>query len=340
MPETPMPASIRAQRLAAQQLSVQRFKTPAALLGWMGAVQAQDRPASVLALALRLPGNTMAQVARVEKAAAAGQILRTWVPRGTLHWVAAKDLRWMLALLAPRIAQRGQTRLKQLKITAADLARSQATMRRVLKGGRVEGRDALLKAVAADGVPVDGQRGYHLLHHAGLAGLIAFGPMVGKQAGLVLVDDWAPQGPALKRAAALAKLAKLYAQSRGPAGLDDFRWWSGLDAADAKAAWASVPASKPANAATAQGAWLLPSFDEWLISYADRSAVLEKRDAGKVVPGANGLFHPILVLDGQVVGTWLRPMKSRPEPVLKPFRPLNAAQRARFQAAWKRVSMD
>jgi hypothetical protein len=305
----------------------------------MGALQAQDRPASVLALALRLPGATMAQVARVEKAAAAGQILRSWVPRGTLHWVAAKDLRWMLALLAPRLVQRSQTRLKELKITASDLARSQATMRRVLKGGRVEGRDALLKAVAADGVSVEGQRGYHLLHQAGMAGVIAFGPMVGKQAGLVLLDDWTPKGTALKRETALAKLARVYAQSRGPATLDDFRWWSGLDAADAKAAWASAVTGKPVKAA-AQGAWLLPSFDEWLLAYADRSAVLEKRDAGKVAPGANGLFHPIMVLDGAVVGTWLRPMKGRPEPVLKPFRTMSAAQRARFQAAWKRVSMD
>jgi hypothetical protein len=330
---------IRAQRLLAQQLSRPRFKTPAALLAWMGAVQAQDRPASVLALALRLPGKTMVNMSRVEKAVSAKQLVRSWVPRGTLHWVAAKDLRWMLALLAPRIVQRAQTRLKELKINASDLARSQAAMRQALKGGKVLGRDELLKAVWAAGVSVAGQRGYHLLHQAGMAGLICFGPMVGKQAGLVLLDGWVPKGSALRREAALAKLARLYAQSRGPATLDDFRWWSGLDAAEAKAAWASLPTPKAAKASPSEGAWFLPSFDEWLISYADRSAVLDAHHADKVAPGANGLFRPILVLDGEVVGTWLRPMKGRPEPVLQPFKAFSPAQRARFKAAWDRVSM-
>jgi len=329
-------AQVRAQRLVAQQLSRPRFRTPAALLTWMGAVQAQDRPASLLALALRLPSGSAASV---EKAVAARQLVRSWVPRGTLHWVAARDLRWMLALLAPRLVQRAQTRLKQLKISATDLTRSQAAMRQALKGGQVLGRDTLLKAVQAAGVPVAGQRGYHLLHQAGLAGLICFGPMVDKQPGLVLLDGWIPQGPTLKREAALAKLARVYAQSRGPATLEDFRWWSGLDAAEAKAAWAALPPSKAPRAAAPSGAYFLPSFDEWLISYADRGATLDPRHAGKVVPGANGLFHPILVLDGQVVGTWARPAKGQAEALLKPFRPLNPAQRARFQAAWRRVSM-
>ena len=54
---------------------------------------------------------------------------------------------------------------------------------------------------------------------------------------------------------------------------------------------------------------LLPAFDEYLLGYKDRSAVLAIEDAPKVVPGKNGVFLPTIVVGGRVVGTWKRRLK-------------------------------
>jgi len=53
----------------------------------------------------------------------------------------------------------------------------------------------------------------------------------------------------------------------------------------------------------------LPGFDEYLLGYKNRSAVLELVHAAKVVPGGNGIFKPTVVLDGEVVGIWKRTIK-------------------------------
>jgi hypothetical protein len=51
---------------------------------------------------------------------------------------------------------------------------------------------------------------------------------------------------------------------------------------------------------------LLPGFDEFLLGYTDRSAVLDPRHERKIVPGGNGVFQPTLVTHGQITGTWKR----------------------------------
>jgi hypothetical protein len=49
----------------------------------------------------------------------------------------------------------------------------------------------------------------------------------------------------------------------------------------------------------------LPAFDEYLIAYRDRSAVLSPRDARRINAGG-GLLAPTVVVAGRVVGTWRR----------------------------------
>lgn len=90
-------ASIARRRLASQQIAGPRLSTPAELVRWMGAVQAQDYPGALWAVGLRLSGAAQTEV---EDAIAARTIVRTWPMRGTLHFVPAADVRWMLRLLA------------------------------------------------------------------------------------------------------------------------------------------------------------------------------------------------------------------------------------------------
>jgi len=58
-----------------------------------------------------------------------------------------------------------------------------------------------------------------------------------------------------------------------------------------------------------ESAHLLPGFDEYLLGYSDRSAVLDPADAQRICPGGNGMFSPTMVIDGHVTGTWKRTFK-------------------------------
>jgi hypothetical protein len=56
----------------------------------------------------------------------------------------------------------------------------------------------------------------------------------------------------------------------------------------------------------AEGVFLLPGFDEFVLGYADRGAVLDPAFADRIVPGGNGMFRATVVSDGRIVGTWRR----------------------------------
>jgi hypothetical protein len=48
----------------------------------------------------------------------------------------------------------------------------------------------------------------------------------------------------------------------------------------------------------------LPSFEEYYISYVDRSVVADAAMRDAAGPGRNGMVRPIIVADGRLVGTW------------------------------------
>ncbi|MGZ3600293.1 MAG: DNA glycosylase AlkZ-like family protein, partial [Ktedonobacterales bacterium] len=106
-----MNTDIARQRLVNQQIEGQKCATVEEVVRWMGAVQAQDYGQSLWAIGLRTQAAT---VADVERAIAAGTILRTWPMRGTLHFVPAEDAKWMVALSAERTIAGDRRRLEQL----------------------------------------------------------------------------------------------------------------------------------------------------------------------------------------------------------------------------------
>jgi hypothetical protein len=175
----------------------------------------------------------------------------------------------------------------------------------------------------AAGVAPDGQRLPHLLGHAELQGLLCSGAPRGKQATWALLARRAPRaGATLMRDEALAELARRYFRSRGPATAADFAWWSGLAPAEARAGLASVAPELASESIAGVTSWrarqaprvppaaladayLLPAFDEYLVAYRDRSAVLSPRDARRINAGG-GLLAPTVVVSGHIVGTWRR----------------------------------
>ncbi|HEX4204499.1 MAG TPA: winged helix DNA-binding domain-containing protein [Ktedonobacteraceae bacterium] len=325
---------IAQQRLMSQRIDGEHCQTPEEVVRWLGAMQAQEYQEALWAIGLRMRSAT---VAMVEQAIAEGKIVRTWPMRGTLHFVLAEDTKWMLELTATRMIARDKRRQEQLELDGVIIERAAQLLHDALHGGKRLSRPDVMTLWEDAGISTRGQRGYHLLWYLAQTGLICLGPHEGKQQTFVLLDEWVPQLRKLSREEALTELAKRYVASHGPATVYDFAWWTGLTISDARTGFHAVRSELCVEKHNGQEYWLssdalsggarhssdlylLPGFDEYLLGYKDRSAVLATKHAQKVVPGSNGVFMPMLVVAGQVVGTWKRTLKRNElDILLKPF---------------------
>lgn len=321
-------------RLRNQRLVGEHAADPEQVVRHLGAMQAQDYESALWGVAVRTTGASRAVVvAQI----ASGRIVRSWPMRGTLHFVPGEDVRWMLALTGARAMPKLEQRRARLAIEDATLRRAEKHTHRALEGGKQLSRGELLELLARANVPTDEQRGYHLLVQLAMRGLICFGPMRDKQATFALLEEWAPPQRSLTREESVALLVRRYAQSHGPATASDFAWWSGLTLREAQSALAQNEAPHDQPTSTVRSAHLLPGFDEYLLGYRDRSDVLDPAYQPQIVPGSNGVFAPILVYDGRVVGTWKRELTKRAVLVrFKPFTKLTTVARAALARAAER----
>jgi DNA glycosylase AlkZ-like len=311
-------------RLTAQRLGTTSSASPADAVRWMLAVQAQELPGAKWSLGLR---TTRCTEAAVDAALDAGEVVRSWPLRGTLHLVAAEDVVWLLSLTGLRQIGRAASRRSALGITDSDIGLADEAVRAALAGRRTLPRDQLLARIRAAGVATDGQRGYHLIWHLAHAGTLVMGAADGRGQAFALLEDWVTIPRALDRDEALGQLALRYLRSHGPASDADLARWAGIPLGEARrgraicgAALATIELGgrtyhlDPETLDRETGAvpppptraLLLPGFDEYLLGYGDRSAVLAPEHADRIVPGGNGLFRPTIVVDGRVVGTWRR----------------------------------
>jgi Winged helix DNA-binding domain len=332
-------------RLANQHVARPVFDDPAEVVHWLGAVQAQDYLGGLWALGLR---TRRATEASVEAAIARRAIVRTWPMRGTLHFVAAADVRWMCTLLTPRVLAGARSRWRQLEIDDAVFARTAKVTETALAGGKVLRRDALYGVWSSAGIATHDSRGLHILGYLAQTGLLCFGPRDGKQQTFTLLEEWLPPGRPLERDIALGELARRYFSSHGPATIHDFAWWSGLTVTEARAGLEAVKSelesedvgertfwfrdSTPRRA-SGLAAYLLPPWDEFTVAYRDRSDILAPRYATRVNAGG-GVLSPVIIIRGEVVGTWRRTIVKGAVTVRASwFRRIDRADRAAIDAA-------
>ncbi len=342
-------------RVAAQRLAGEPHPTPADAVRWATCTQAQDLPGALVSIALRSDGRS---VPDVDAALDSGAVVRTWPMRGTLHLVAAEDLRWLLALGPPRVATAAARRRAELGIDDAALDAVRAATVRTLQGGGRIARDALMTVWQEAGVSTEGQRAAHLFGALAVEGLVCLGPLRGRRQDVVLVDEWVPTGPAddaaHDRDRAVARWALRYFRSHGPATARDFAWWTGLTLTDARRAAAAAsgdleeltvggeaylmdpetPSRLEGCRREALGVLLLPGFDELVLGYADRSAVVAPEHSARVVPGGNGMFLATVVSAGSAVGTWRRPTRVGGVPQVTPFTTLPRRVAAAVPRRW------
>jgi hypothetical protein len=332
---------VRRLRLRAQRLAGRRPGEVAEVVRAVGGLQAQDTPASRLAVRARSTGLDEAAVRR-----ACDQdrsVVRTWAMRGTLHVVAAEDAGWLVALLGPGFAAGNRRRRLQLGLDDARCERAMAALPAVLAGGPLSRAD-LVAGLAAEGVEIEprGQAPAHLVGYAAMRGLVCRGPdLDGDEPSYVLLEAWAGPGRALGPDDALAELARRYLGGHGPAAPEDLAAWSGLPLGRARRAfelvageldeveldgrplWAPAgdAADPPGDRSRRAGpvVRLLGRFDDYLLGWRSRDLVLDPGFAGQIHTGG-GWIHPAVVVDGRVAGTWrARRAGGRLELTVEPF---------------------
>ena len=310
-------ARLRTERLRSHMLTAPAPNLAAAA-GHMLAVQSQEFWGGRWALASRTRGAPT--LSRVDALFDDGTLIRAWTQRGTLHIVPARDFGWMLEVTAARQLQASAPRYRELGLDTDVLTRIERAVRAALRGGNRLTRTELFDVLSGIGVDPTGQRGAHAIGNLALRGIICQGPVV-RRPGAVsreqyfvlveehIIDVHTPQDPA-------AEFFARYIDGHGPATVQDFAWWSGLTLTAARAAAAAAAdrvdeiadgvyqAPKRPRRRPLPGIRALASFEEYYISYADRSVAGPAERFDAVGPGKNGMVRPILLSRGEIVGTW------------------------------------
>ena len=347
-----MPPTISTRELLRLRLSAQRIE-PAERLTLVDvarhflATQAQDFIQGGWALGLRAPGSRLSDLTG---ALDRGEIVRAAPFRGTLHFMPASELAWVLGVTAERTIASAATRQAALGLDDATLARARDVTERALADRTAHTRDEYFTVLREAGIDPSGQRGYHVIWYLAQTGVVLWGPAKGTQQGLVLSEEWTPHPRRLEGDEALGELALRYFSAHGPATVRDFAWWTKLTLTAARR---GIEVARPElteldHAGTtllarteeldrASGRRLgtrvhaLPGFDEYLLGYQDRSAALAEEHFTRIVPGMNGIFLPMIVLRGEIVGTWKRAERAASVTVEpEPFIELDDRQRAAF----------
>ena len=339
------PGEFIERRLRAQRLSAPMAADPAAVVGWFGAVQAQDYAGAKWALALRAPALTDAAL---DRALADGTILRTHGPRPTWHFIAPADIRMVLTAVAPRVHAASRALYRQFEVDAAVLAKSRRVLERTLGGLRFATRTDIAAALARAGIPAAGVRLAGIVMAAELDQVITSGPRRGKHFTYALLDERVRGVEAPSREDAMTMLASRYVASHGPVTIRDFVWWSGLTVGEARRAFDAVspalrvetidgttyysastapPRLKPGACAPVH---LMPNYDEYFIAYRDRGPT------APLTPGAKPAdpFAHLLAVEGRYAGGWRRTIGTKTATIaVTPLARLGTPHRAAIDAA-------
>ena len=309
------PAAIR---LLNQQLAAPQFGDPAKVVAHMGAMQAQEYRMMRWAVAMR----TRRPSAKAFKAAFdSGRIVRLHMMRGTWQLVAAEDYWMLLDLCAPKAiaVTQGWMHSNKIDIPDAELRRIGGILAQAATDKGSATKEDLVQALAAKGVRMDEHRLSYHIRMAEFTGLLCSGNLLPMKATYALATDKVKRTARMDRDEALARFTRKYFQSRQPATLEDFAWWSGLNVADCRKGIALLGDAIHAERCKGRvfyltddcrtrgfrrgNTLLIPPYDEYLIGYKSRDIVLP-REHRHHAHNDSGIFQPVIARDGIVCGNW------------------------------------
>lgn len=308
-------------RLNNQLLMGSDLKTPQDVVSWMGAVQAQDFNMSKWALGVRLP---LLNDKSVEDAVNKGQIIRTHILRPTWHLVAAQDIHWMLELSRPRLRPVSRSYNTAVGLTDLVSAKAHDIIRQTLESGKHLTRSQIGDVLNDKGIELNSHQLNQIMFGAELEGIVCNGAIAGNKQTYCLLEERILKTEIFDKETALERLARKYFTSHAPATLNDFFWWSGLTMSDARRAMEMIKPDFVVEKIDSLEYWinnsfaelqsshesvfLLPAWDEFIVSYKNRQHIVSDEHYQKVI-SKNGIFKPIVVKDGQIIGIWKRVKK-------------------------------
>ncbi|WP_125718289.1 winged helix DNA-binding domain-containing protein [Flavobacterium ustbae] len=307
-------------RMVSQKLYKTSSCLPQEIVKHFGAMQAQDYAMAKWAIGSRCDSSEK----EIQEAIDSAKIIRTHILRPTWHFVSPDDIYWMLELSAPQVKRLFTTMAKQHGFDEKKFGQVNSAIEKLLAGNNHLTREEIMQELniqkkAGDLSPVI------VMMNAELDGLVCNGKMKGKQITYALLEERVPK-PKIKlnKEEALVKLAQRYFESHGPATVLDFSWWSGFPPTICQKAVNAIELQLNQITIDNQQFWFkkgfsdednfresvhfLPSFDEILISYKSREASFNTEHQSKVFTN-NGIFKPIILENGKVIGIWKRTIK-------------------------------
>ena len=305
-------------RLLNQQLIAPQFSTPTEVVSYMGAMQAQEYRMMRWAVAMR---TRKPSFKAFKKAFDEGLIIRLHLMRGTWQLVSAEDYWSMIDLFAPKAiaVTKGWMSSNRITIPDEELMRVRDILVRTAAGKRSVTKDDFVLALAEKGLKMGDHRLSYHIRMAEMAGILCSGDLLPLKATYALTSDKIKSSAKMDRDEALAYFTHKYFQSRQPATLEDFVWWSGLNISDCRRGIVLLGNSIHIERwkgreyylteecrirGFRKGKFLLiPPYDEYLISYKSRDIVLPPEHRHRA-HNNSGIFQPIIAYDGKICGNW------------------------------------
>lgn len=310
-------------RLYNQLLLSHDLTEPQEVVSWMGAMQAQALDMAKWGIGARLKGGA---VKDIEEALNTGKVIRTHILRPTWHYVAAEDHRWMFDLSNPQIKPIYIGYCKTVEADESEILRGIPLVEKALSDGKHLTKEDIGDFLRGRNMTTDATLLNLIITRAEMEGILCNGKVLGNKQTYTLLDEWVPRQPELCREEALERLARRYFTSHGPATIPDFAWWSGLSITDCRKAVGMIRYDFVCENLNGREFWmrndirtspsdmvsalLLPPFDEFVVSYKDRSEIVHETHHGKVMT-KNGIFSPTVMLNGEIVGSWKKSVKKK-----------------------------
>ena len=305
-------------RLLNQQLVAPQFSDPAEVVSHMGAMQAQEYRMMRWAVEMR---TCKPSIQAFKAAYDNGQIIRLHLMRGTWQLVSADDYWWMLSLCAPKAIAVTKGWMHSNKITIPD--KEVAFIREILAQTAADKesvtKEDLIQALAEKDIHMDVHRLSYHIRMAEISGILCSGDLLPMKATYALAANKVKPSSRMDRDEALMLFTRKYFQSRQPATLEDFVWWSGLNISDCRKGitllgdtihtvkWKGREFYLTENCRTRgfrKGNYLLiPPYDEYLIAYKSRDIALPAEHTHRA-HNNSGTFKPIIAHDGTICGNW------------------------------------
>ena len=305
-------------RLLNQQLVAPKFSDPAEVVGYLGAIQAQEYRLMRWAVAMRTKKPSMKAF---KEAFNSGRIIRLHLMRGTWQLITAEDYWPILELCAPKAISvtKGWMSSNKISIPDEEVQQIREILLQTAADKRSVTKEDFVQALAEKDITMDDHRLSYHIRMTEMSGLLCSGDLLPMKASYALTANKVKSTVKMNRDEALMRFTRKYFQSRQPATLEDFVWWSGLNVSDCRKGiallgdtihvehWKGRDFYLTDDCRTRgfrKGQFLLiPPYDEYLIGYKSRDIVLlpEHRHHAH---NNSGIFQPIIAHDGIICGNW------------------------------------